>query len=108
MHAWRVTTTTPTTTRTTKTSRLLLQAPLGQDHLQIVRPSCYSLYMSEIEYDDMMYDADYEDYCDYDCQDEPYYNEAEDDLDFTFECDSALASAGWGTDEDYGYYGDDY
>ena len=22
--------------------------------------------------------------------------------------DSAMASCGWGTDEDYGYYGDDY
>lgn len=31
----------------------------------------------------------------------------EPDLDFGFECDSALASAGWGTDEDYGYYGGD-
>jgi hypothetical protein len=38
---------------------------------------------------------EYEDY-------EPdYCNGMEDDA-------YALASAGWGTDEDYGYYGDDY
>lgn len=41
---------------------------------------------------------DYDDYSDYD--DEPFMDEA-------FEIDSALASAGWGTDEDYGYYGSD-
>lgn len=43
---------------------------------------------------------------------EDYYDEAfddEPDLDFGFEHDSAMASVGWGTDEDYGYYGgDDY
>ena len=27
-------------------------------------------------------------------------------LDEAFEFESAMASAGWGTDEDYGYYGD--
>lgn len=34
----------------------------------------------------------------------------EPDLDFMTEHDSAMASAGWGTDEDYGYFGgdDDY
>ena len=31
----------------------------------------------------------------------------EPDLDFMFETDSALASIGWGNDEDYGYFGDD-
>jgi hypothetical protein len=31
----------------------------------------------------------------------------EPDLDFGYECDSALASAGFGTDEDYGYYGNE-
>jgi hypothetical protein len=25
-----------------------------------------------------------------------------------YEHDSAMTSIGWGTDEDYGYYGDDY
>jgi hypothetical protein len=27
---------------------------------------------------------------------------------FMEEHDSSMASVGWGTDEDYGYYGDDY
>lgn len=30
----------------------------------------------------------------------------EPDLDYGFEFDSAMASVGWGTDEDYGYYGE--
>ena len=45
---------------------------------------------------------------DIDFPDEPaddYFDEP--DLDFGFEFDSAMASVGWGTDEDYGYYGDD-
>lgn len=39
---------------------------------------------------------------------EDYSDEVEPDLSFQYEHDSAMASAGWGTDEDYGYYGDDY
>ncbi len=31
----------------------------------------------------------------------------EDSLDESFEWESSMASAGWGTDEDYGYYGGD-
>lgn len=31
----------------------------------------------------------------------------EPDLDFQFEHDSAMTSIGWGTDEDYGYFGGD-
>jgi len=47
------------------------------------------------------YDAYGDDsYYEQDCYDEP-------DIDFGFECDSALASAGFGTDEDYGYYGNE-
>lgn len=44
-----------------------------------------------------------------DCQDgmpfqpEDYYDDSMDG-----DHESGLASAGWGTDEDYGYYGDDY
>lgn len=34
-------------------------------------------------------------------------DDAEPDIDEQFEIDSALTSAGWGTDEDYGYYGED-
>lgn len=29
------------------------------------------------------------------------------DVGFMYEHDSSMASVGWGTDEDYGYYGDD-
>ena len=38
------------------------------------------------------------------------FEEVEDELDYfdAFDDAAALASAGWGTDEDYGYYGDDY
>lgn len=38
------------------------------------------------------------------------WDDPEDDgqPDFMFEHDSSMASVGWGTDEDYGYYGDDY
>ncbi len=32
----------------------------------------------------------------------------EPDLSAEFEFDSAMESVGWGTDESYGYYGDDY
>jgi hypothetical protein len=35
------------------------------------------------------------------------YNEPEDGLTDVEADADALASAGWGTDEDYGYYGDD-
>ena len=38
--------------------------------------------------------------------DDDSYYEYNDDMDGDF--DSAMASAGFGTDEDYGYYGDDY
>lgn len=37
---------------------------------------------------------------------EVYGDEYDDDMDGDH--DSAMASAGWGTDEDYGYYGENY
>ena len=43
--------------------------------------------------------------------DDTLFEEVEDEEDFfdAFDDAQALASAGWGTDEDYGYYGsDDY
>lgn len=46
------------------------------------------------------YGDDYYDELERDC-DEPYEPDYEDDGD-------ALASAGFGTDEDYGYYGEDF
>ena len=42
-----------------------------------------------------------------DCGDE-YEMDDEPDIDFGFEHDSSMASVGWGTDEDYGFYGDDF
>jgi hypothetical protein len=48
-----------------------------------------------VESDEVVEDYDDDDYYDYD-----------DSMDGDHE--SALASCGWGTDEDYGYYGDDY
>ncbi len=41
------------------------------------------------------------DWCLYQYDDEP-------DIGFQYEHDSSMASIGWGTDEDYGYYGDDF
>lgn len=38
-----------------------------------------------------------------DWDDEDYYDDSMDG-----DHDSSMESAGWGTDEDYGYYGDDY
>lgn len=51
-------------------------------------------------YDDYDYDIGYG------CYDGDDYD-FEPDLDEVYEFESAMASAGWGTDEDYGYYGDD-
>lgn len=61
----------------------------------------------------MPYDANYDDFYDfYDCGTE----DCEDFEDNDYDCyesmdgdhDSAMESAGWGTDEDYGYYGEDF
>lgn len=63
---------------------------------------------------DYLYD-DYDDFHEddmelYDYEDE--FDDFEDDYDsyddsMDGDMESGLASAGWGTDEDYGYYGDD-
>jgi len=44
-------------------------------------------------------------YCDEDEEDWDEFAEYCDDMDGDW--DSAMESAGWGTDEDYGYYGDE-
>lgn len=44
---------------------------------------------------------------DYVLDTEPDYGDPEPDLDYMTEFDTAMASAGWGTDEDYGYFGGD-
>ena len=62
---------------------------------------------------DSLYD-DYNDFYDYEDEMELDDNEDEyEDWDDTYDdsmdgdMQSGLSSAGWGTDEDYGYYGDD-
>jgi len=52
-------------------------------------------------YEDDMYDID----ANYDDHDD-FYDDYDDSMDGDH--DSAMESAGWGTDEDYGYYGEDY
>lgn len=59
-------------------------------------------------------DMNYDDYNDFHEQVVDYYNEVTDDSHYDSyddsmdgDHDSAMESAGWGTDEDYGYYGDD-
>ena len=56
--------------------------------------------------DDMNYD-DYNDFNEMieDGADDFWYDDGDDSMDGDH--DSAMESAGWGTDEDYGYYGDD-
>jgi hypothetical protein len=85
-------------------------------------PSDYLLaeYLYDNQEDDDMNYADdvdasnYDDYNDFHGSIEDWPGEGEDDTwDDSFDdsmdgdMESGLASAGWGTDEDYGYYGDD-
>ena len=77
------------------------------------------------EDDDMRYDSTNEGWNeeygmgnDYDDHDDFYSNDADPDGDGDYDPDyndtmdgdhdSAMESAGWGTDEDYGYYGEDF
>lgn len=50
-------------------------------------------------------DADHEIESQFDDIDDEWYDDIDDSMDGDH--DSAMTSAGWGTDEDYGYYGDD-
>ena len=61
--------------------------------------------------DMMMEDGNYDDYNDFygeydEDTDEAWADDYDDSMDGDHE--SGLSSAGWGTDEDYGYYGEDY
>ena len=59
------------------------------------------------EMDPIAYDTNFNDYmdaCDIDTDDLDEDSDYDDSMDGDF--DSAMASAGYGTDEDYGYYGD--
>ena len=53
--------------------------------------------------DDMNYN--YDDFCDFNDDYESHRDDYDDSTDGDH--DSAMTSAGWGTDEDYGHYGDD-
>jgi hypothetical protein len=75
------------------------------------------LYDPDNSYEDDDMNEDFaqevEDYNDYyieensvDDEDDFYEDEYDDSMDGDHE--SGLSSAGWGTDEDYGYYGEDY
>lgn len=59
-------------------------------------------------YDDGYYDANYDDYNEMveDGADDFWYDDGDESMDGDH--DSAMESAGWGTDEDYGYYGEDF
>ncbi len=65
---------------------------------------------NENEYD-LLGEPDQDDYCP-DCEQEWEFCGCDDTDDgqpsFQYEHDSSMASIGWGTDEDYGYYGDDF
>lgn len=50
--------------------------------------------------------VDEDDTMDCGCSEGMHY--CEPDLDWQFEFDSSMTSAGWGTEEDYGYYGDEF
>jgi hypothetical protein len=54
--------------------------------------------------DDESHDSDDANYDDHD----DFFDEDDYDDSMDGDHDSAMESAGWGTDEDYGYYGDDY
>jgi len=66
------------------------------------------LYDPENSYED---DMNYDDYNDFnemveDGADDFWYDDVDDSMDGDF--DSAMRDAGFGTDEDYGYYGEDF
>ena len=48
----------------------------------------------------------YDDYNDYNEIDNDWYDDEDDSMDGDW--DSAMRDAGYGTDEDYGFYGEDY
>jgi hypothetical protein len=61
-----------------------------------------------MNYDDASNYDDYSDFYDVVCEDD-YDDCYVDDVDESMDGDhdSAMTSCGWGTDEDYGFYGDD-
>lgn len=61
------------------------------------------LFDAENAYDD---DMNYDDHDDEKEEDDVWDDSCDDSMDGDF--DSAMRDAGFGTDEDYGYYGDDF
>ena len=61
-----------------------------------------AMYEARFARDETFDDFDSEVTCEEYYRDEDYYNDSMDG-----DHDSAMASAGWGTDEEYGYYGDE-
>ena len=57
-----------------------------------------------MHYDDASNYDDYSDFYDVVCEDDCYVDDVDESMDGDH--DSAMASCGWGTDEDYGFYGD--
>ena len=55
------------------------------------------------DYHDDFYGEDWNDVMEDNMVEEDYYDDSMDG-----DHDSAMESAGWGTDEDYGYYGEDF
>ena len=72
----------------------------------MTNPNGYPLGWERIEGDDVELDDDFELDFDDDDDDEYYDDEYDYDDSMDGDFDSAMRDAGWGTDEDYGYYGD--
>ncbi len=67
----------------------------GQTFESIIADLMNEYNLSFTDAENMVYDVEYE-----------LHSDGSDAMDGDHQ--SALASVGWGTDEDYGYYGDDY
>lgn len=68
-------------------------------------------YDPDNSFEDDEMNPNYDDYNDFnemveDGADDFWYDDGDESMDGDH--DSAMESAGWGTDEDYGYYGEDY
>jgi hypothetical protein len=63
---------------------------------------------TDMDYEDRFYSADAEYYDTEEIYEDEYYEDEDCEYGDAFDDAQALASAGWGTDEDYGFYGDDY
>ena len=69
---------------------------IDPDHFSAMMDELLKKGTIEMSHPDPLYDED-------NSHDDDYYDDSMDG-----DHESGLASAGWGTDEDYGYYGEDY